>query len=84
MFVYNGENAMGEVLGVFNGSHPPPEEGIYSSSNRIFVVFKSDKNGSDTGFIASYCGVNIRGKFLLTFVFIPNYYSKHLKILITF
>ncbi|XP_078352594.1 uncharacterized protein LOC144637401 isoform X1 [Oculina patagonica] len=58
LYVYDGENATGEVLGVFNGSHPPPEEGIYSSSNRIFIIFKSDKNGSNTGFSASYCGIN--------------------------
>ena len=58
LYVFNGESATGEVLGLFNGTHPPPEEGIYSSSNRIFVVFKSDKIGAKTGFNASYYGVN--------------------------
>ena len=62
LYVYDGENATGEALGVFNGGHPPPTEGIYSSSNRIFVIFKSDKNGSNTGFNASYSGVNTRSK----------------------
>ena len=62
LYVYDGENATWEVLGVFNGSHPPPTEGIYSSSNRIFVVFKSDKNGVSNGFNASYFGVNSTGK----------------------
>lgn len=60
--VYDGENATGIMLGVFNGSHPPPKDGIYSSSNRIFVIFKSDKNGSYTGIRASYFGFNFSGK----------------------
>ena len=54
LFVYDGENASGEVLGVFYGNHPPPEEGIYSSSNHMFVVFKSDRSGSYSGFKATY------------------------------
>lgn len=60
--MYDGENATGVMLGVFNASHPPPTDGIYSSSNRIFVIFKSDKNGSYTGFDASYYGFNSSGK----------------------
>ena len=55
LYVYDGENATGKVLGVFCGSHPPPEEGIYSSSNHMFVIFKSNRSGSYTGFEASYC-----------------------------
>ena len=60
--VYDGGNATGVMLGVFNGSHPPPKDGIYSSSNRIFVIFISDKNGSYTGIKASYYGFNSSGK----------------------
>ena len=60
--VYDGVNATGVMLGVFNGSHPPPKHGICSSSNRIFVIFKSDKNGSYTGIKASYYGFNLSGK----------------------
>ena len=62
LYVYDGENATGEVLGVFYGDHPPPKEGIYTSSNHMFVIFKSDKTGSYTGFNASYYSVNISGK----------------------
>ena len=62
LYVYDGDNATGEVLGVFYGGHPPPEKGIYSSSNRMFIIFKSDKTDSYTGFNASYYGVNISGK----------------------
>ena len=46
LYVYDGENATMEMLGVFYGGNPPPEEGIYSSSNQMFLIFKSDKNDS--------------------------------------
>jgi len=52
--VYDGEDETGEVLGVFYGGHPPPKEGIYSSSSRMFSIFKSDKKNSYKGFSASY------------------------------
>jgi len=54
LYVYDGENATGVVLGVFYGGHPPPKDGIYSSSNHMFVIFKSDKSDSYTGFSVSY------------------------------
>ncbi len=54
LYVYDGEDATGKVLGVFYGGHPPPKDGIYSSSNRMFLIFKSDKTDSYTGFSASY------------------------------
>ena len=37
LYVYDGENATGEVLGVFYGSNPPPEGGIYSMTNQMFI-----------------------------------------------
>ena len=58
LYVYDRENATGEVFGVFYGGHPPPKEGIYSSSNHMFVIFKSDETGSYTGFNASYYAVD--------------------------
>ena len=62
LYVYDGENDTGEVFGVFYGGHPPPKEGIYSSSNHMFVIFKSDKNDSYTGFSASYWETDCLGK----------------------
>ena len=63
LYVYDGEDSRRKILGVYYGGHPPPKEGIYSSSNRMLVIFKSDKNGSYTGFSASYYGVNISGRY---------------------
>lgn len=60
--VYDGEDETGEVLGVFYGGHPPPKEGIFSSSNRMFLIFKSDKSNSYTGFSASYYAGKRPGK----------------------
>ena len=61
--MYDGDKETGEVLGVFYGGHPPPNEGIYSSSNSLLVIFKSDKNSSYPGFKASYHAVNCSGKY---------------------
>lgn len=58
IFVYDGANATGEVLGVFYGEHPPPKQGIQSSSNHMFVILKSDKNDTYAGFMATYRAVN--------------------------
>ena len=60
--MYDGENATGEVLGVFYGDHPPPKEGINTSTNHMFIIFKSDNNGSYTGFSGSYNAINCLGK----------------------
>ena len=62
LYVYDGENITGEVLGVFYGSHAPPSGGIYSSSNHMFVIFKSDQSGSYTGFSAFYSEGRCPGK----------------------
>ena len=56
--MYDGENAEGEVLGVFYGGYPPPSKGINSSSNTMFLILKSDKNDSYTGFSAFYYAVD--------------------------
>ena len=61
LYVFDGENSTGKVLGVFYGSYSPPKEGINSSSNHMFIIFKSDNNGSYTGFSASYSAVNYSG-----------------------
>ena len=61
--VYDGVDETGEVLGVFYGGHPPPKEGIYSSSSQVFLIFKSDKTDSYTGFSACYFAGNKPDKF---------------------
>ena len=66
VYVYDGNDQTGKVLGVFYGSRPPPRNGIYSSSNSLLVIFRSDKNGSFYGFQASYSAVKCSGKSLLT------------------
>ena len=65
LYVYDGENITGEVLGVFFGGHSPPKEGVYSSSNHMLVIFKSDNNTSYAGFRAYYNAFNSLGKFCL-------------------
>ena len=60
--VYDGENTTGEELGVFYGGHPPPQDGLYSSANQMFVVFKTDNNKSFSGFRASYHALTCSGK----------------------
>ena len=62
LYVYDGENATRKILDVFYGDHPPPKEGIYSSSNSLFVIFKSDKNDSYAGFSAYYDTVDDPGE----------------------
>jgi len=57
LYVYDGENVTGVVLGVFYGGYPPPKEGVYSSSNHMFIIFKSDKNASYIGFSASFSAI---------------------------
>lgn len=54
LYVYDGVNEAAKVLGVFYGGHLPAEEGIYSSTNNVFLIFKSDGTESYTGFNASY------------------------------
>lgn len=58
LFVYDGENATSKELGVFYGGHPPPKEGLYSTSYKMFVIFKSDNTSSFSGFSAIYCEGN--------------------------
>ena len=62
LYVYDAENATGEALGVFYGGHPPPREGLNSSSNHMFVIFKSDRNGSHSGFKATYYSRSALGR----------------------
>ena len=62
--VFDAQNDTGELLGVFYGQHPPPVNGINSSSNHLFIIFKSDETDSSyhTGFNATYSAVYKSGK----------------------
>ena len=62
LHVYDGRDTTREELGVFCGGRPPPKEGINSSSNHMFVVFKSSNHTKYTGFVASYFGIQSSGK----------------------
>ena len=62
LLVYDGENATAKEMGIFYGGYPPPEEGLYSTSSEMFLVFKSDKISSFSGFSAIYCEGNCSGK----------------------
>ena len=68
LYVHDGENITGEMLGVFFGGHTPPKEGVYSSSNHMLVIFKSDNNNAYTGFHASYSALDSLGKFCLSLI----------------
>ena len=63
--IYDGENETGQALGEYYGHYPPPKEGIRSSSNHMFIIFKSDYRDSYTGFNAFYCEDRCLGKFIL-------------------
>lgn len=64
LFVYDGENATSKELGVFYGGRPPPKEGLYSTSYKMFVIFKSDNTSALSGFSAIYCEGTCSGKSL--------------------
>ena len=77
VYVYDGDSETGKVLGVFYGSKPH-SKGIYSSSNSLLVIFKSDNNSSYTGFKAVYHAINCTGK--LTYaVFFGYSFTRSLK-----
>ena len=62
IYVYDGQDSTGKVLGEYYGGYPPPKKGIFSSSNRMFLMFKSDNTDSYTGFSASYYAYKNPGK----------------------
>ena len=64
LYVFDAQNDTGELLGAFYGEHPPLMNGIKSSSNHMFIIFKSDDTDSSfyTGFNATYNAVQKSGK----------------------
>ena len=61
VYVYDGDSETGKMLGMFYGSKLP-SKAMYSSSNSLLVVFKSDNKNSSTGFEAVYHALNCSGK----------------------
>jgi len=55
VFIYNGENETAALLGVYTGTTTPPK--IISSSNKLFLKFKTDGNKEAKGWMAEYHSV---------------------------
>ena len=52
--LYDGQNETSPSLGVYAGGKVPPASGIQSSSNELFIIFKTDSKANFAGFQASY------------------------------
>jgi len=52
--LYDGQSENAPSLGVYAGDKVPPPSGVQSSSNELFVIFKSDSKNNLSGFQASY------------------------------
>lgn len=52
--LYDGKNETSPSLGVYSGETNPPPSGVRSSSNELFVIFKTDSKNNFAGFQASY------------------------------
>lgn len=52
--LYDGQNETSPSLGVYAGDKVPPASGIQSSSNELFIIFKTDSKDNFAGFQASY------------------------------
>lgn len=80
LYVFDAQNDTGELLEVFYGEHPPPLNGINSSSNHMFVIFKSDETDSSyhTGFNATYIAVHKSGKKTQKLLSVLSFYDLYL------
>lgn len=52
--VYDGQNETSPSLGIYSGDRAPPRSGVWSSSNELFIIFKTDSKSNFAGFQASY------------------------------
>lgn len=68
LYVYDGDNVIGEVLEVLYGGYFFLKVGICILLNWIFVVFKLDKEGFNYGFSVLYYGVNNLGRCFWVFI----------------
>jgi cubilin len=55
VFIYDGENEKAALLGVYTGTTIPPT--INSSSNKLFLKFKTDSSKESKGWMAEYHSV---------------------------
>jgi len=54
LHIYDGPDSLSPLIGSFYGSQLP--ERIESSSNSLFLAFRSDASVSNTGFVIDYAG----------------------------
>lgn len=68
LYVYDGDNVIGEVLEVLYGGYFFLKEGICILLNWIFVEFKLDNVGFFYSFSVLYYGVNNLGRCFWVFI----------------
>ena len=54
LHIYDGRDSLSPLIGSFYGSQLPSR--IESSSNSLFLAFRSDASVSNTGFVIDYTG----------------------------
>lgn len=59
LHIYDGPDSLSPLIGSFYGSQLP--ERIESSSNSLFLAFRSDASVSNTGFVIEYTGKSCAG-----------------------
>lgn len=59
LHIYDGPDSLSPLIGSFYGSQLP--ERIESSSNSLFLAFRSDASVSNTGFVIDYTGKRCSG-----------------------
>lgn len=59
LHIYDGPDSLSPLIGSFYGSQLP--ERIESSSNSLFLAFRSDASVSNTGFVIDYTGKRCPG-----------------------
>lgn len=57
LHIYDGPNSLSPLLGSFYGTDVPDR--IESSSNTLFMAFRSDASLSSNGFVLQYTGTNL-------------------------
>lgn len=59
LHIYDGPDSLSPLIGSFYGSQLP--ERIESSSNSLFLAFRSDASVSNSGFVIEYTGKSYPG-----------------------